>query len=123
MRYLLYLISLLWLFAGGALIFAPELVRKLVDRLSKAKNFKLIGTAGPFLVALILFFGAGQTTFPMFAQVLAVIALAKGVAHLVLSPEKVAAIIVWWLGAPEMAQRLWGLLAGGLGLILYKIIL
>lgn len=122
MRILLYLVSLIWLFIGAALLFAPETIRKVIEQLiGKIKNTKLLAIV-PFIVSLILLSGAGSTAFPMFPQVLGVIALLKGAAELLFSKEKIMAIFSWWLGAPELAYRLSGLLVGGLGLILYKII-
>lgn len=123
MRYLLYIVSLFWIFAGGATLFIPDVVRKLVDKFSKHQHFKLISTVVPLVVAVILLLGAGETVFPMFAQVFGVIAIAKGLAGLLLSKEKINAIMGWWLGAPELACRMTGLLTGGIGLILYKVIL
>ncbi|PIW63841.1 MAG: hypothetical protein COW12_07985 [Candidatus Omnitrophica bacterium CG12_big_fil_rev_8_21_14_0_65_45_16] len=121
MTILLYLIALLWMFTGAAALFAPESTKMYVEKLSNTENTKFLSIL-PFVFAVVLLLGSGQTTFPMYCQVMGVLAALKGVLCLVLDKEKLKTIMDWYLKMPALAFRMAGFVSGALALILYKII-
>jgi len=118
---LLYIISLLWMFAGAAIMFAPDQAKKMTEKACSLDHKVMAAIAFAFSVVLLL--GAGNTSFPMYAQVMAVLGAAKGLVYFFGGKEKIQAMLDWWMKTPDVAFRLLGLFSSGLGLILYKIIL
>lgn len=122
MAIFLYLICLLWFVAGIGMLVLPEKIQKLYERIAKIKNFAVFAVV-PIVLGILFFLSSGSVFFPTLVQVLGVLAILKGLVTLVVKREKVIEVLQWWLTAPVLVIRFWGIFILALAVILFRSII
>lgn len=124
MKFLIFLIALVWISMGSFLILYTPETREWYRGLIARVNPRHLA-AGPFLVGFVLLVGAfsGGHFFALIF-VLGLLALAKG-AFLALAPlGKIRVLTDWWLDqASERTLRLWGIVVLVIGISLFSYLL
>jgi len=115
MKWLLYIISVVWIGAGSFFILYTDQSRHVLKKMLAGTDTGLLSVA-PITIGALLIVGAYQTAVPWVVVLLGILAVAKGCLFL-FNPEKLAdRLIGWYLGqASEHAYRLAGIIAIILG--------
>jgi len=114
MKWLLYVISFLWIGAGSSFILYTAQSRNLLKKMLAGADKGLVSVL-PITIGALLIVGAYQTAFPWVVVLLGILAAAKGCIFL-FNPEKLAdKLTIWYL---EQASDQTYRLAGIIGIIL-----
>jgi len=115
MKWLLYIISVVWIGAGSAFILYTDQSRNFVKKLLAGTDAGLVSVA-PITIGALLIVGAYQTAFPWFVLLLGILAAAKGCIYL-FNPGKLADKLTGWFleQASVHTYRLAGIIAIILG--------
>jgi uncharacterized protein YjeT (DUF2065 family) len=115
MKWLLYVISFLWIGAGSSFILYTAQSRNLLKKMLAGADKGLVSVL-PITIGALLIVGAYQTAFPWVVVLLGILAAVKGCIFL-FNPEKLAdKLTSWYLEqASDHTYRLAGIIAIILG--------
>ena len=115
MKWLLYVISFLWIGAGSSFILYTAQSRNLLKKMLAGADKGLVSVL-PITIGALLIVGAYQTAFPWVVVLLGILASVKGCIFL-FNPEKLAdKLTSWYLEqASDQTYRLAGIIAIILG--------
>ena len=115
MKWLLYVISFLWIGAGSSFILYTAQSRNLLKKMLAGADKGLVSVL-PITIGALLIVGAYQTAFPWVVVLLGILAAVKGCIFL-FNPEKLAdKLTSWYLEqASDQTYRLAGIIAIILG--------
>jgi hypothetical protein len=115
MKWLLYIIAIVWIGAGSALILYTQQGRDFVKKVLAGADKGLVSIF-PIAIGAILIVGAFQTAFPWIVVMLGILSAGKGCVFL-FNPGKLAdKLTSWYLEqASDHTYRLTGIIAVILG--------
>ncbi|MGA1874019.1 MAG: hypothetical protein ACMUIA_00255 [bacterium] len=116
MKWILYLISLLWIALGVTQVLYAEKFQNIFKQLIAEHNPKLSGIP-PLLIGALLAISAFWSNGKWFIFSLGLLALLKGTLLLLLPAQKTQVFLKWWFyKASVQLVRLWGLILVILGI-------
>ena len=110
MKWILYVISILWIVFGSCAILYTASTRRSLKKIIEGLDLKIIAIA-PFIAGLLLLFSASASHYPWFIRLIGLLVVLKGI-FIALNPNKmVDSINQWYIRtAADQSYRLFGIL-------------
>ena len=109
MVWFLFLVSVLWIATGSAMVLHTGKVREFLRWFAEEANLRIWG-GSIALFGVLLAIASFWSGVVWFLFILGILIIAKGVFFLVGNEETVRALLTTWLGISEAGLRLWGLI-------------
>ncbi|GBE14080.1 hypothetical protein BMS3Abin14_00114 [bacterium BMS3Abin14] len=109
MVWFLFIVSVLWIAIGSAMVLHTEKVRDFLQWFAAEANLKVWG-GSIALFGVLLTVASFWSGVVWFLFIIGILIVGKGVFFLVGNEQTVRALIATWLGISEMGLRLWGLI-------------
>jgi hypothetical protein len=115
MKWLLYIIGVLWISAGSSFILYTNQCRHVLKKTVQGTDPRLISIV-PIAIGALLIVGAYQTALPWVVVLLGILAIGKG-CMVLFNPGRLASRLICWFfeQASENTWRLAGIIALILG--------
>lgn len=121
MKWFIALAGILWITVG---IFGLVASKKTTQALCNwAKNIRRQSLGLLSLIfGVLLLISASSARESWFILMLGILACLKGVVIVLMSEQKLKAVIDWWLAAPELVHKGWATFSLVLGVVIFYII-
>lgn len=120
MGWFIFLVGIFWITFGISGLVATKGTNLALGNLIKNAKRQSLGLFS-LIFGVLLLLSASSTKEPWFVLVLGILAFLKGAMIVLLSEQKLKAIIDWWLAAPEIIYKGWATLMIILGLVMMYI--
>lgn len=115
------LIGLLWLIIGIFGLVATKRLTLALANLIKNTRRQTLGLI-QLIIGVLLLLSASAARENWFVLVLGILASLKGATTVLVSEQKLKAVMDWWLAAPEIVHKSWAAFALILGVVMFYII-
>lgn len=120
MSWFIVLVGLFWIVVGIAMLTATRKTIMAMGNFMKNTKRQSLGLIALIFGALLLI-SASSTKEPWFVLILGILASLKGAAIVLMPGKNLKAITDWWLSAPEIVYKAWGILVLILGVVVIYI--
>jgi len=121
MIWVIYLFIALWAIIGVLALLVPKTAKNCMLKFSQSGPFWLWGVIA-LVVGYIFWQSTALVSIPLVMQVLAVIAVIKGLTFLLVPKSKVEGLLSYWLNISDIAFRVLGILLLLLAYYLFQIL-
>ncbi len=96
----------------------PTTLRKVL-LLFLQKGWWQLATAVRVVVGILFLLAAPETRAPLLIQIFGVIFILAGISIPLVGSARIEKLVLWWLKRPDYMCRLWALLAGAFGAVIF----
>lgn len=121
MGWFIALVGMFWITVGIFALVATKRTTLALNNLIKNTRRQTLGLIG-LIVGVLLLISASSTTEAWFVRALGILACLKGATTVLMSGQRMKAVMDWWLAAPEIVHKGWGAFMLVLGVVMFYII-
>ncbi|MFC1631466.1 hypothetical protein ACFL2I_02825 [Candidatus Omnitrophota bacterium] len=121
MGWFVALLGIFWITIGILGLVAHKKLNLAMTNFVKNTKRQQLGLIS-LIFGVVLLVSAGSVRETWFVLALGIIACLKGATTIMISDQKLKAIIDWWLAAPEIVQKWWAVLVLVLGVAMFYVI-